>query len=1124
IELNSGGKLFGVDASSLISASSLTLKAENGMGSYGDGNPLKVYAENLSVDNVRGDVFIRDIRPYGTNLFSAKNAGGEFSLTTDGPLFISSRGVEAEGDVGLLVLNGDLHMDGPVTSRSGVVGVTTNGTLYQEASILAYRNVNLECGELDMDGDLVVTESQKGNIDISVGGDAYLTRLITGTEEGRRIYIAAEGAILNAGTPGELVTHDLILDAWDGIGYSNGFYIPLNTRVSRLDVTNRVSGEVFLNNTGDLVIQDLTWDGFSAVNYKGGFFISTTGTMTVKSPVRAYREGVILEAQDSFIQEVSGDILGNTDIQVSASNGTIVMEDGAETRSEAGSIAYYAQGDVTVGRLVTGKNAGERVRVASGTGKIIDGGDNGRPDIVTHDLIISAAKGIGYRGGCYQTLEVEVDRMDAANSVMGPIMVDNQGDLSLVDLNYDGLAVSNKGGNIDIKATGNVDLLDAVDGSGEIFLEAGGYLSQGVQGDITAEGDLEVKALSGSITMADGAVGESQEGSIYYTAQGDVTIGRLITGVYGGREVDVVSMEGAIIDGGDTGGADVVTEDLKLFATKGIGFGNALDTQVGYLDAANSGTGSIEIENTGGLVLMDLNHDGFSLLNEGGDIGIWARHGDLEAWNQVESYQGNVGLYADNDVILDSAVSGGEGANIVIYADANDDGTGSITQVSGRLGDLRVGDQHLVLKAAEGIEVPCTYVSSLNAYNSTSGDIHVVNRGGDLEIEDRLLGTGWGVENLEGNVRLENERSIIFTGESKGVFSVGDVHLLAGMAIEEMGDTTAVEGKYLVMEAEEGIGVYRSLLTRVEALEAYNNREGDIKVLNEGALLLQDIDPDLGEAGVAVSNAGGGVYISAASPLTVASRVEAEGDIELWAMETGDLGDDLTLESDVESYQGDITLLAGDDVVQERNTLVEAREGEVKVMAGHRDEDRQGAILQERRSTILAKGEVELRAKRDVKLAKVVSKRAGIKINSEKGSILDNNGDKTNLYARADSHLWAKKIIGRCDDPLDVKIKGGDLYVYAGGKLKEVSVDINGVVKPSNRLKVFYGVPPGLVIFNGRIIDCGRLAEEYMSAISLSNYMELRELERYRILLNLKELLKEEAVPWEVRGMDFPKD
>jgi len=69
------------------------------------------------------------------------------------------------------------------------------------------------------------------------------------------------------------------------------------------------------------------------------------------------------------------------------------------------------------------------------------------------------------------------------------------------------------------------------------------------------------------------------------------------------------------------------------------------------------------------------------------------------------------------------------------------------------------------------------------------------------------------------------------------------------------------------------------------------------------------------------------------------------------------------------------------------------------------------------------------------------------------------------------------------DDPLDVYIVGGRLSVLATDDYHLISVDINGVVEPSNTLDAL-NVPPGLIVFNNRMLGGGIIEKIYRATLT----------------------------------------
>ena len=92
-------------------------------------------------------------------------------------------------------------------------------------------------------------------------------------------------------------------------------------------------------------------------------------------------------------------------------------------------------------------------------------------------------------------------------------------------------------------------------------------------------------------------------GTITLSANGDITVGRLVTTNDTAHAVTITSTSGALLDAGDTGGADIVAAGANAVVTittaTGIGAaGNALETEITTLVATITGSGNVNIIET----------------------------------------------------------------------------------------------------------------------------------------------------------------------------------------------------------------------------------------------------------------------------------------------------------------------------------------------------------------------------------------------------------------------------------------------------------------------------------------------------------------------------------------------
>ena len=162
----------------------------------------------------------------------------------------------------------------------------------------------------------------------------------------------------------------------------------------------------------------------------------------------------------------------------------------------------------------------------------------------------------------------------------------------------------------------------------------------------------------------------------------------------------------------------------------------------------------------------------------------------------------------------------------------------------------------------------------------------------------------------EGSVTLDAGDDITLGGVRGDVVSI-----TAGGAIEDGGDSqTDIRGRSVALRSSDGVGSNDALETSIRTVSAENTSSGNIQLTNQvGGLLTVGMVDGLD----GVTNQGGFVSISNASPLTVVESILASGTIHLIAGESAFTGDDLHVESRVTltSLTGDIVLFAGDNMV-----------------------------------------------------------------------------------------------------------------------------------------------------------------------------------------------------------------
>ena len=233
-----------------------------------------------------------------------------------------------------------------------------------------------------------------------------------------------------------------------------------------------------------------------------------------------------------------------------------------------------------------------------------------------------------------------------------------------------------------------------------------------MNGDITANGALTLMAEvnTGEITMADGTVVNAGAGTISLAADGDITLGRLVTTNNTALAVAISSTSGGLVDAGDTTGLEnieaigasaVVTIDAKT----GVGSAAAIETKITTLDldiTSGSATEHVQIAETDGLTINKVAQAGSgnvsivagnttagTLTIAAGQAGVTTNSGnisltssgatgDMAVNKTVSSTTGAITLQATAGITVNQLVRTAGGA-ISIDADTNDDDSGIFT-------------------------------------------------------------------------------------------------------------------------------------------------------------------------------------------------------------------------------------------------------------------------------------------------------------------------------------------------------------------------------------------------------------------------------------------------------------
>ena len=320
--------------------------------------------------------------------------------------------------------------------------------------------------------------------------------------------------------------------------------------------------------------------------------------------------GALLHTNGGAIQ-----LIADADNVCDGLSGALIMEDGSQVVSNSGAIQLSADESITLASVMTGRALPDALSVTSKHGAIVDGGDL-HIDLVANSpgavITLTAADGIGsgnalelqaaaidmrnLMGGDIQIVELDdVDIIQATQSGPGILDLHSLGSLTLLNT-VAGPQVSTTTGDVVLSADVNMTLAGQVHSdAGSVLIQSGQEMLISATGEITGTAAVTLEA-GASLTMEDGAEIISSGDRIHLTAAGDITLGH----VAGTQLIEVTSLHGGIVDGGDTGGADLAATVIAFHAATGIGSDNSLETSTTTLAAENLMSGSIWLNNDSG--------------------------------------------------------------------------------------------------------------------------------------------------------------------------------------------------------------------------------------------------------------------------------------------------------------------------------------------------------------------------------------------------------------------------------------------------------------------------------------------------------------------------------------------
>ncbi|QDT79612.1 Cadherin domain protein [Gimesia maris] len=598
--------------------------------------------------------------------------GGLF-LDNTGNLTIGgiSTQVGLDADVDMLVnVTGTLNITEDTQSTTGSVTFNASDTLTVDVTTTVS---TFNAGVLLLTSTRNIKLNSGSNLK-TVNGGITLQANTAGTTSGDFTGIEAENAGVTTSGLGSInLTGFGGLDA--GTSNHYGVHLHSGTTVSSTDI-GVSAGTININGTGG-----------TGIDQNSGVYIEDAGT-TVKSV-----DGTI-EVTGNASSGVGFLLVDQAEIVSSGTgvNAAEVIINGTTSADLSGveinSNIQSTDGAVSITGISTGAgSASEGVLIQTAAGQVIsvngtitiDGSSNGDDGIEISDNAVISASGTG-------NIELLGNSTGTGNGIdFNATIKSNTGFVTLTaedDILF-----------------GSVALIDSTSGTVTLIADN----AAGNNGDV--------------ISMTDGSLIDAGTGDISLTTDGNVLLaGLLTTGT-----VKIDSLSASILDNGDTH-TDITSSITVLNAVTGIGTGNPLETAISTLSATVSEAGSLLIDNSIAIVLLDLStFDGEIVINSTDTITATS----VVSTNDSNNDNNDITLTAtgSSSDILVTAITAVGNADVILTAD---DGILDTATDGNRItaDDLQLTSSSAGL-TADGIEVD-TDVNSITAeVNTNAGGIHI---------------------------------------------------------------------------------------------------------------------------------------------------------------------------------------------------------------------------------------------------------------------------------------------------------------------------------------------------------------------------------------------------------------
>ncbi|MHC4877407.1 MAG: beta strand repeat-containing protein, partial [Planctomycetota bacterium] len=793
-----------------VIADQLALRAVTGIGNAAtDEADLDLAVTTLAATTATGDVSLSDdgtldiatVDGLGGVSITIGGAGDDILIredtTTDGDfditdavsntgaghvtLFAGGNSVGDEMDIRADITSGggnvrivsfaDIDFNGaPTVSTSGTGTINVHaGRVFNFGAGLTLGNASadiFDAGSYSIEtteGDITLTAT--GNIDLdavtadSDAAGAAGTVIVTADSD-----VDGTGSIDDAlaGEAPNITGAAAVLRAAEGIG-SGAADDDIDTSIATVAASNSTSGDIQIDNGAGTDLSIGTVDGLPGVTNTGGTILvnNLNGTLSVD-------QSVMTAAGTGGTLTLSGAVTVNAAVSASQFDVTLNGNNNGDddivinnTVTSAGTLQLTTSQDIVVNATIQTTDSGA-------------------------DIVATADSDADSAGGVQVTAGGQVNAADAV-VLAGSDLVADAGGIESVQVDSDGGAAQVlAGGDItigpgpDAPATADVEINGAVTSTGAattMTITANQDILFGADGDVTrndagASGLISVfsdqaslASTGGVITMTNGTVINGGGGQIEVVADGRLTLGQIITTDL----INVGSGAADIVDGGDTGGPDLIANNLAIAGETGVGTDvDSIETQVSTL-SGRTNSGDFHVTNSGALTIGTVN-----LTANVQALLVMATASGVEISNGAPSDNLTITASSPLTVLADIANNGGGnisltatndgGADDHLTISANVSATGGNGSIDFNAGTDLIVDNDAIVSAVgtgalSGDADRAIDISDTNtALQTVSGDITLTaNAGGHsgsfagITIDDASVSTTSGAISLTGN-------------------------------------------------------------------------------------------------------------------------------------------------------------------------------------------------------------------------------------------------------------------------------------------------------------------------------------------------------------------------------------